>query len=107
MTLKQLAGRTGLSLPSIAQAERNEAAGRTSIATLKKMANAMECEFIYAFVPKTDIDELMKQAARAKAKRTLESADVHMTLEDQRVEQSFQERVELLAMKLMEKGDIW
>lgn len=107
MTLKQLAEKTGLSLPSIAQAERSETAGRASIATLKKMANAMECEFIYAFVPKTDIDELMKQAARAKAKRTLTSADIHMTLEDQRVEQSMQERVELLANKLLEKGDVW
>ncbi|HLD99446.1 MAG TPA: mobile mystery protein A [Bdellovibrionota bacterium] len=107
MTLKQLAKRTGLSLSSIAQAERNEAAGTASIATLKKMANAMECEFVYAFVPKIDIDELMKQAARAKAKRTLASADVHMTLEDQRVEQSMEERVELLASKLLEKGDVW
>ncbi|OFZ55974.1 MAG: hypothetical protein A2428_09505 [Bdellovibrionales bacterium RIFOXYC1_FULL_54_43] len=71
------------------------------------MANAMECEFVYAFVPKTDIDELLKQAARAKAKRTLASADVHMTLEDQRVEQSLEERVELLASKLLEKGDVW
>ena len=107
MTLKQLAERTKLSLPSIAQAERSEAAGRVSIATLKKMANAMECEFVYAFVPKTDLEEVMKQAAREKAKRTLVSADVHMTLEDQRVEQSMQERIELLANKLLEKGDVW
>ncbi len=107
MTLKQLADRTSLSLSSIAQAERSEAAGRASIATLKKMANAMECEFVYAFVPRTGIDELIKQAARAKAKRTLVSADVHMTLEDQRVEQSMQKRVELLAKKLLEKGDVW
>ncbi len=107
MTLKQLAERTKLSLPSIAQAERSEAAGRISIATLKKMANAMECEFVYAFVSKTDLEEVMKHAAREKAKRTLASADVHMTLEDQRVEQSMQERIELLANKLLKKGDIW
>lgn len=107
MTLKQLAKRTELSLPSVAQAERGEATGRATISTLKKMAKAMECEFVYAFVPKTDIDELMKQAAHAKAKRSLATADVHMTLEDQRVEQTFQERVERLANKLLEKGDIW
>jgi len=28
-------------------------------------------------------------------------------LEDQRVEQSMEERVELLASKLLEKGDVW
>ena len=107
MTLKQLADRAGLSLPTVAQAERGEAVGRATLNTLKKMAHAMECELVYAFVPKTDIDELMKKAARAKAKRTLTSADVHMTLEDQRVEQSFDERVERLANKLLTKGDVW
>src|SRR4051812_11027573 len=92
MTLKQLAGRAKLSLPTVAQAERGEAAGRTTISTLKKMAEAMNCDFVYAFVPKTDIEEVMKQAARAKAKRTLAAADLHMTLEDQRVDQSLEER---------------
>ncbi|MCC7441790.1 MAG: helix-turn-helix domain-containing protein [Bdellovibrionales bacterium] len=107
MTLKQLAGRTGLSLPTVAQAERGEAAGRATLGTLRKMAHAMDCDLIYAFVPKADIDELMKRAAREKAKRTLATADVHMTLENQRVEQSIQERVERLANKLLEKGDVW
>jgi predicted DNA-binding mobile mystery protein A len=107
MTLKQLAGRAGLSLPTIAQAERGEAAGRATLSTLRKMAHAMDCELIYAFVPKTDIDEIMKRAAREKAKRILATADVHMTLEDQRVEQSFQDRVERLASKLLENGDVW
>ena len=107
MTLKQLASRAGLSLPTVAQAERGEAAGRATLSTLRKMAHAMDCELIYAFVPRADIDEMMKQAAREKAKRTLTTADVHMTLEDQRVEQSLQERVERLANKLLEKGDVW
>ena len=107
MTLKQLAARVGLSLPSVSQAERGEVAGRITLNTLKKMAHAMECELVYAFVPKNNIDELMKQAARAKAMRTLTSADLHMTLEDQRVEQSLQERLERLANKLLEKGDVW
>jgi hypothetical protein len=49
----------------------------------------------------------MKQAARAKAKRTLATADVHMTLEDQRVDQSLQERIERLADILLKTGDIW
>lgn len=107
MTLKQLAGRTGLSLATVAQAERGEAAGRTTLSTLKKMADAMECDFVYAFVPRTDIEDVMKQAARAKAKRTLATADVHMTLEDQRVNQALEERIERLADKLLEKGEIW
>lgn len=107
MTLEQLAKRAGLSISTIAQAERGEAAGRITLSTLKTMARAMDCEFVYAFVPKLDIDELMKKAAREKAKHILATADVHMTLEDQRVNQSPQERLERLADKLLKKGDVW
>ena len=107
MTLKQLAARAGVALPTVAQAERNEAAGRTTLATLKKMADAMDCELIYAFVQRTDVETFMMQAAREKAMRTLASADVHMTLEDQRVTESLEDRVKRLAERLLEKGDVW
>jgi predicted DNA-binding mobile mystery protein A len=107
MTLKQLALRAGVSVPTAAQSEKGEAAGKATLGTLKKMAHAMDCELIYAFVPKTDIDKLMKQAALAKAKRTLTRADVHMTLENQQVDPAIEERIERLAHKLLEKGDIW
>lgn len=107
MTLKQLAARAGVSTPTVAQAERNEAAGKLTISTLKTMAEAMQCEFVYAFVPKTDIDELMKKAAFEKAKLILATADVHMTLEDQRVDDSPQKRIQRIADKLLKKGDVW
>ena len=107
MTLKQLAEKAHLSLPTIAQAERGEAAGKTSLATLKTMAHAMDCELMYAFVPKKDVSELIENAAFEKAKKILSQADVHMTLEDQQVTLSFEERVNQLAKKLLEKGDVW
>ncbi len=107
LTLKQLARRVGVTTATTAQAERGEAQGKVTIATLKMMAQAMECEFMYAFVPKSDIQDLMKEAARKKARLLLESADVHMTLEDQKVNQSLEERVERLAEKFFKKGDVW
>ncbi|MGK5081952.1 helix-turn-helix domain-containing protein [Bdellovibrionota bacterium FG-1] len=107
MTLKQLATRTGLSIPTVAQAERGEAVGKVTINTLKTMAQAMDCELIYAFVPKTDLDQLMKKAALKKAAILLSTADVHMTLEDQRVNESVEKRIERLAEKLLKKGDVW
>ena len=44
------------------------------------MARAMDCEFVYALVPKADIDEIMKKAAREKVKRILNTADVYLPL---------------------------
>jgi predicted DNA-binding mobile mystery protein A len=107
MTLKELAKLAGLSLPTVAQAERREAEGKVTIDTLKKLAEAMECEFVYAFVPKQDIPELIHKKAIEKARRTILKADTHMSLEDQRVNEDLKLRIESLAEKLIEKGKIW
>lgn len=107
MTLKQLARRTGLSTSTIAHIERSEAAGTASLNTLKKIAAAMECEFVYAFVLKDDLDAVLKKAARKKARQILAIADTHMTLEDQQVKQNLDERLERLADQLIQKGDVW
>ncbi|OFZ83433.1 MAG: hypothetical protein A2583_09915 [Bdellovibrionales bacterium RIFOXYD1_FULL_53_11] len=107
MTMKILANRTGLSIPTIAQAEKGEIAGRITIGTLEAMAKGMNCDFVYAFVPKTNIDKMIKNEALTKAKRILSNADTHMTLENQRVKQPFEERVRALAGILLKKGDVW
>lgn len=107
MTLKELASRAGLALPTIAQAERREAEGKITIETLRKLAEAMECELVYAFVSKDDIAELLRKKAMEKAKRTILKADTHMSLEDQKVTEELQFRIEMLAEKLLEKGKVW
>ena len=107
MTLKKLSERTSVSVASVAQAERSEAKGKVTIATLKKMAEGMDCEFIYAFVPRKTIKETLKARALQKAKQLLAQADTHMTLENQKVEQDLNERIEMLAKTLLNKGDVW
>jgi predicted DNA-binding mobile mystery protein A len=107
MTLKDLAKLAGLSLPTVSQAERREAEGKVTIDTLKKLAEAMECEFVYAFVPKQDILDLIHKKAIEKARRTILKADTHMSLEDQKVTEDLKLRIESLAEKLIEKGKIW
>ena len=107
MSLKDLAKRSGVSLPTAAQAERREEKGNLTIKTLKKMAQAMDCELVYAFVPKGKIKMLLKEKSVEKARALLQRADTHMLLEDQRVEEDFNERVKRLAEKLMQDGDVW
>ena len=107
MTLEKLAERAGVSKTTAAQAERGEVHGKLTMDTLKKMATAMDCEFIYAFVPKDPIKDLLKKHAVLKAKKLLKQADTHMLLEDQQVKLSIDERVSLLAEKLLQKGDVW
>lgn len=107
MTLKELARLTGLSLPTIAQTEQREAQGKVTIDTLNKVANAMDCDLVYAFVPRDGISDLMQKKAMEKAKRTILKADTHMSLEDQKVTEDIKFRIDNLAEKLLEKGKIW
>jgi predicted DNA-binding mobile mystery protein A len=107
ITLKELGNLAGLSLPTIAQAEKREAEGKVTVETLHKLARAMECEFVYAFVPKDEISELLKKKAIEKARKSIIEADTHMTLEDQKVQDDLNARVERLAEKLIEKGKVW
>lgn len=107
MTLKDLSKLANLSLSTVAQAERGEVQGKISIDTLKKFANAMECEFVYAFIPKNDISDTLHKKAIEKAKRTILKVDIHMSLEDQKVTENINFRIKTLAEKLLEKGKIW
>ncbi len=107
ITLQKLADRAQVSKATAQQAERNEAKGKVTIETLKKMAAAMECEFVYAFVPKGSLKAILKEKAWEKAKQIISEADTHMTLEDQRVEQDLDSRIEQLADLLIERGDVW
>jgi len=107
LTLEELAKLLSITKAGVAQAERREVNGEVSISTLKKMAEAMECDFVYAFVPKKELKTLIHDKAFEKAAKTLGIADLHMKLENQKVEGDELERIERLAKKFIEKGDIW
>ena len=47
MTAKQLAERVGLSQPRIAKMELNE--NNLKISTMKKIAEGLDCDFVYGF----------------------------------------------------------
>jgi predicted DNA-binding mobile mystery protein A len=108
MSTKVLAERAGLALSTVSQTEHRELEGRVSVRTLRRLAAAMDCELVYAIVPKQSLSEAIMQQARSKARAALGKADTHMMLEDQRVtDPPLDERIEQLAERLIERGDIW
>ncbi len=107
MKLKDLAKRAGVSMPTAAQSTRREAEGKVTLETLRKMANAMECDLFYAFVPRKNIQSILMEQAIQKARSILGRADTHMSLEDQKVKESMDLRVQRLAQKLIDQGDVW
>jgi len=81
MTAKQLAERVGLSQPRIAKMELNE--NNLKISTMKKIAEGLDCDFVYGFVPKSSLQETINRQARKKAEAILSNVNTNMALEDQ------------------------
>jgi predicted DNA-binding mobile mystery protein A len=69
---------------SVASFEKAEAADRITLANLRRVAEAMGCELVYAIVPKSgSIQELAGQRARSEAAKRVLSVEHTMALEDQ------------------------
>ena len=58
LTLSKLAEACNVSIATIAQAERGEAQGRITLETLRRAADAMNCELVYEFKPKIRHEDL-------------------------------------------------
>jgi len=111
MSAAQVAGRMGITRAAIYQAERNEKEGAITIAQMRKIAEAMDAEFIYALVPKFgSVEAAIKVQAYKKAEQRVRQASAHMALEDQALDRTqTNERTELLAEELVRKmpSDFW
>src|SRR5690606_31148830 len=101
MTQTTLAKAAGLSQVTVLEIEKREKSGKVTIQTMRKIAAAMDCDFVYAIIPKQDLAEFLSEKARAKAARIVREADVHMTLEDQKVSMDMEERIERVAEELL------
>lgn len=84
MTSTQLANRLNISQPRITALEKNET--NLKISTLQKVAEALNCDFVYYFKPKESLQKLVENKATIKAKEILKNVNQNMSLEDQSVE---------------------
>ena len=107
MTQNDLAKAAKLSAATVAQMEHREPEGRITLETLRKLANAMDCDMVCAIVPRKPIAKIVRERAIAKATEIIQRADEHMTLEDQRVKGSLKERIERLAEHLIDTDSVW
>lgn len=83
MSTRQLAARMGVSPSRVPTIEKAEVTGSTTIKTLREAAEAMNCTFVYAFVPTKPLDDILQDRAREKAQRELARLDHTMKLENQ------------------------
>jgi len=109
--------RTGLGLPRLVLAKRlqvapgsvddleySEAGGTVSLNSLRKAAAAMNCDLVYAIVPRTSLGMILKERATEKATAILGRVGHTMKLEAQEVENpKMRKQTEALAKTLIDK----
>jgi predicted DNA-binding mobile mystery protein A len=83
MSGRQLGRRMGVSKMWVGDMERLEATGATTLNTLRRAAEAMDCVLVYAIVPKTTLKETLLKQARQKVRQDMARAAHTMALEDQ------------------------
>jgi predicted DNA-binding mobile mystery protein A len=86
MTTAQLAKRLGMKQPSVVAIEQSEAKGTIELATLRRVAEALDCTLVYALVPNKPLEATVRERARAFLRRRRGPVEHSMLLEDQRVE---------------------
>lgn len=110
MSGAQVAARMGVSRNAIYQAEGNEREGAITIAQMRKIAEAMDAEFVYALVPRGSVEDVLRTQARRKAEARVRRAGAHMALESQSLtSEQTRRRIEDLADDLLREmpSDFW
>jgi len=91
LTLEEIGRRIHASRQAVQQFEKAEADDRITLATLRRVAEAMGCELKYSLVPEAgSFTELAERPTRERAKRDVERVMHSMLLEDQKPENANQ-----------------
>jgi predicted DNA-binding mobile mystery protein A len=83
MSLRQLSQRTGLSKTSVASIESLEGKGTAQLDSIRRLANSMDCELVYALVPRHSLQKTVEKQARLKAADLVDRVSTSMELEEQ------------------------
>lgn len=83
MNGRQLAERMGVTKQRVSILEKQELEGSVTINTMKKSAEALNCVFVYCLVPKTDLEDIVREQAKKIALNLMKRASHTMSLEDQ------------------------
>jgi len=85
MSSPQLAKRLGMSKSQASQMERMEVEDRITLKQLRRVADSLDCDLMYALVPRKPIEIMLRDRAREKAQQLVGKTDVQMKLEAQQL----------------------
>jgi predicted DNA-binding mobile mystery protein A len=105
MSGRQFAARLGVTPPRVTVLEREEISGGISLKTLRQAAEALDCEVVYALVPRSSLQQAVRRQAEKVAAVQLSQVGHSMVLEAQELpveeqRRALQSRVDALADEL-------
>lgn len=92
LTHAQLGRRVGRRPQTVLDLQQREAAQTIQLNSLRELAEALDCEFVYAIVPRKPLSTMLDERARAVARETLRRTGYSMELERQGLGVREQER---------------
>lgn len=108
MSTADLATRLGVAASTVNRLEKSEVQGTVNLESLTKVADALNCDLVYALVPKVDIEILVRRQALEVATRRLKTTQATMALEQQAVQlQVLNKLIEQKARELAESRALW
>ena len=108
MTGGDLARRMGVHPSRIPAIERGERELTLKLDTLTRVADALNCDLMYALVPRTSLDGMVADQARRRAAGHLRNVIVHSQLEDQEVTRDdLETQIDDLADEFRRRRDLW
>ncbi len=110
MSASALARQLGVTPHSILKLEKAEAEEKITLASLKKLANALDCELQYTLVPRKPLEEILELRALKVARERLQPISHSMSLENQEVDKSATDKqLELLAKEILNgpRRNLW
>jgi predicted DNA-binding mobile mystery protein A len=108
MSMRSFAGRIGFKEPSsVKELEGNERAGTITLQTLRRAAEAIDADFVYAIIPRRSLREMIASRAQEVARQRLSPIVKSMALEEQGLTRAQIDRqVDELARELERKPEM-
>ena len=88
MSNRSVAQRVGVSHPTLFKLEKSEQSGTISLSSLRKAAEALDADLVYAIVPRQKLGHMIGARARELAKEQVSPIARTMALEKQRISEA-------------------
>lgn len=108
MSSTELAARMGVAQQSVPDLERSELHDTIKLETLRRAADALDCDVVYFLLPRTTLDKAVKDQALRKAAQHLRPVAHHSRLENQTVtDDDTAAQLEELAAGYVDHRGLW